>query len=76
MGSYMEKPSTLEDAGRKPRRARLGSYGGVGLEKNWYNCCIYPQISLFVLQFRIESNQRVSEFEATYNCIFNCEPSV
>lgn len=41
MGSYVEKPSTLEDAGRKPTGARLGSYGGVGLEKNWYNSCIF-----------------------------------
>ena len=36
MGSFSEEPSTLEDAGTEPRRGRLGSYGGVGLEKMWY----------------------------------------
>lgn len=46
MGSYLEKPSTLEDVGSKHTRARLGSYGGVGLETNWYNSCIFLQVSL------------------------------
>jgi len=36
MGSFSEESSTLEDAGTEPRRGRLRSYGGAGLEKMWY----------------------------------------
>lgn len=36
MGSFSEEPPTLENAGTQHRRGRLGSYGGVGLEKLWY----------------------------------------
>lgn len=43
MGSFYEKPSTLDDDGRRPTTARLRSYGRVGLEKNWYNSTIFLQ---------------------------------
>ncbi|KAG5088623.1 hypothetical protein JHK86_001235 [Glycine max] len=37
VGSCVKEPSTLEDAGTEHRRARFGSYGGVGLETVWSN---------------------------------------
>jgi len=41
MGSCMEEPSTLDNTGTESGRARLGSCGGVGLEKIWSDTSVY-----------------------------------
>jgi len=71
MGSFSEEPSTLEDAGTQHRRARLGSYGGIGLEKMWYVVCssMCLQISLFHLPFGRETFKCISKFEAAYKIL-------
>lgn len=61
MGSYMEKSSTLEDVGWKPKRAKLESFGGIGLEENRYNSCIFMLISFVGIAVWKEVNQVLTE---------------
>lgn len=70
MGSFSEEPSTLEDAGTEPRRGRLGSYGGVGLEKMWYIPPSFYKFLSFPAIWKGDMQIYLAEFEAAYKfCI-------
>jgi len=65
MGSFYEKPPTLDDDGRKPTRARLGSYCGAWMEKKRYNSYIFLQFF-----FVCTANLSHSEIESALTTAF------